>query len=103
MPETSFDQDILAGWSNVQAPDGTLLITTPSGHAYATKPCATLLFPSFDATSSALPPPTAGSPQLPGRGLGIPTRKRPRVKARAQRIRDERALNDACAAERAHQ
>jgi Domain of unknown function (DUF222) len=89
------------GWSNVQAPDGALLITTPTGHVYATKPCGKLLFPSFDTTSATLPPPTVGSPQLPGRTLHMPTRKRPRATARAERIKDERALNDARAAERA--
>jgi hypothetical protein len=86
------------GWSNVQLPDGTLLITTPTGHTYTTKPCAALLFPSFDTTTAALRPPKAGSPRLPGHTLSMPTRKQPRAKTRAERIRAERALNDASAA-----
>ena len=36
------------GWTNTQHPDGTLTITTPTGHTYPTKPASALLFPAWD-------------------------------------------------------
>ncbi|MBX7435611.1 HNH endonuclease, partial [Mycobacterium sp. Y57] len=33
------------GWKEVQLPDGTLQVTTPTGHTYTTKPFSALLFP----------------------------------------------------------
>ncbi|MFN8226241.1 MAG: DUF222 domain-containing protein [Mycobacterium sp.] len=87
------------GWSERQDPDGTVTVTTPSGVTYATKPFAALLFPSFDPSSAPLPAVTA-TPSSPSRGLAMPKRRRPRVKARAARIRAERALNADRVAER---
>lgn len=80
------------GWTERQDPDGTVTVTTPSGVAYSTKPLAALLFPNFDPSSAALPT-VAAPPPSPARGLAMPKRRRPRVKARAARIRAERALN----------
>lgn len=87
------------GWTERQEPDGTLTVTTPAGVSYTTKPLAPLLFPRFNPTTAPLPPITC-EPPSPARGLKMPRRKRTRAKARAARIRAERALNEALVAER---
>jgi hypothetical protein len=86
------------GWSDQQLADGTVVVTTPTGHAYTTKPGSSLFFPTW-AISTPAPP---GSPTEPGeyRALMMPARKRSRAKARADRVKSERALNDADIAER---
>lgn len=89
------------GWTEHQHPDGTLDITTPTGHTYTTTPGATLLFPHWNATTPA--PATSPAPPTaprPGRTLMMPRRKRTRAQARHHRITTERALNDAHVAER---
>lgn len=82
------------GWTDRQLADGTVLVTTPSGHTYATKPLGGLLFPDWNTTTP--PPPAAGSPPTsPGRQLMMPTRRLARTKERRQRRDAERALNAA--------
>ena len=88
------------GWTDRQLPDGTVVITTPSGHTYTTKPAGALLFPGWDTTTAALPPPPEAPPPTPTRTLAMPRRKQTRAKTRAYRINAERALNDAEVAER---
>ena len=88
------------GWTDQQLPDGTVLISTPSGHTYTTKPAAALLFPTWNTTTTALPTPPTAPPPTPARTLAMPTRKQTRAKARAYRIHTERALNDTHVAER---
>ncbi|GJF20173.1 hypothetical protein NGTWS1803_10450 [Mycolicibacterium cyprinidarum] len=89
------------GWSELQLADGTLLISTPSGHTYSTKPLSSLLFPAWN-TATESPPPRGPAPSpAPGRGLMMPTRRVSRAKAREYRINAERALNAAAVAERA--
>ena len=96
------------GWSDQQLPDGTLLITTPAGITYTTKPGAALLFPGWNITTPVpVQPPKHGPPRDPdgptasdARTLMMPKRKRTRAQARASRIKAERALNDAYMAER---
>lgn len=88
------------GWSERQLPDGTLLVTTPSGHTYTTKPLSSLLFPAWNTTIAAPPevsPPAATPPPTanPGRQLMMPTRRQTRAKSRAYRINAERARNAA--------
>ena len=82
------------GWSERQLPDGTLQITTPTGHTYVTKPFSALLFPSWATTVD--PPPASDAPappHLPGRGLMMPTRRRRRAQAKAAYVARERELN----------
>lgn len=81
------------GWSDRQDPDGQVHITTPSGQTYTTKPTAALLFPHWNTSTATLPPAPKGQPPAPARGLKMPTRKRTRAQARAQRIAAARALN----------
>ena len=53
------------GWTDRQLPDGTLLVTTPTGHTYTTKPAAALLFPGWNTTTAPLPPPPPHHPHPP--------------------------------------
>jgi hypothetical protein len=82
------------GWTDTQAADGTVRVTTPTGHTYTTTPFSTLLFPSWNTTTGP-PPPASGTtpPRHPGRGLMMPTRRRTRVQNRAAYITRERELN----------
>lgn len=101
------------GWREQQCPDGTLTITTPTGHVYTTKPFSALLFPSWITTgrSDAAPPPPAPTapPPSPGRGLMMPLRRRTRAQNRAVYIVRARTHNaiarelDRAAAEKAAQ
>jgi hypothetical protein len=86
------------GWCDRQLADGTVIVTTPTGHTYTTKPGSSLFFPAW-AISTPAPP---GRSATPGqyRTMMMPVRTRSRVKARADRVKRERALNDAYVAER---
>lgn len=84
------------GFEDRQMPDGTVVFTTPSGHTYTTTPGIGVLFPGFDATTAALPPPESDTERPePGRTMKMPKRKRTRAQDRAQRIQYERAQNQA--------
>ena len=86
------------GFSDQQFADGTVVVTTPTGHTYTTKPGSSLFFPHWNITTPAPP----ATPATPGehRTLMMPTRKRSRTKTRADRIKAGRTLNDAYLAER---
>jgi uncharacterized protein DUF222 len=86
------------GWSDRQLADGSVIVTTPTGHTYTTKPGSSLFFPTWTINTPAPP----GRPETPGeyRAMMMPARKRSRAKARAARMKSERALNDAYIAER---
>jgi hypothetical protein len=77
------------GWSDRQLADGTVVVTAPTGHTYITQPGSSLFFPAWAAHTPA--PPSAPATPSANRTLMMPKRKR----TRADRIRAERALNDA--------
>ncbi|MET0899253.1 MAG: hypothetical protein ABWY45_15205, partial [Mycobacterium sp.] len=87
------------GWSEVQRPDGTLILTTPTGRTYTTIPTSRLLFPTVNTTSAPITPGTP-KPRGPDKTAKMPKRKRSKAQQRAYRIAAERALNDAHVAER---
>jgi Domain of unknown function (DUF222) len=87
-----------SGWSDRQLADGTVSVTTPTGHAYVTKPGSRLFFPAWAISTPAPPGQLATLGEY--RTTMMPARKRSRVKARADRVKRERALNDAYVAER---
>ncbi len=89
------------GWTDRQDPDGTLVVTTPSGHTYSTKPLSSLLFPTWNTTTPPPPPRGQAPPPAAGRELMMPTRRVSRAKSREYRINAERALNAAVVAQRA--
>ena len=84
------------GWTEHQSPDGTLTITTPTGHTYTTTPFSTLLFPSWTTTTDppTRPEPTGPTPPPhPGRARKMPRRPRTRAQNRAAYITAARAHN----------
>ncbi|WP_374158481.1 DUF222 domain-containing protein [Mycobacterium sp. G7A2] len=50
------------GWTEQQRPDGTLHISTPTGHTYTTRPFSALLFPTWTTTTDPPPTTTTGTP-----------------------------------------
>ncbi|MDT5015517.1 MAG: hypothetical protein QOD39_1677, partial [Mycobacterium sp.] len=85
------------GWDDVQFPDGTVIWTSPSGRKYTTKPGSQLFFPTWDATTAQLPPPTIVLPTTADRGLMMPRRRRTRAADEAAHINAQRAHNQTTA------
>lgn len=90
------------GWREQQLPDGTLILTSPTGHTYTTKPGSILLFPTLCRPTGTLwapgHEPTVESTN--NRGLMMPKRKRTRAQNLSRRIDAERKLNNEYVAER---
>ncbi|WP_210686604.1 HNH endonuclease signature motif containing protein [Mycolicibacterium sp. GESEQ-9] len=95
------------GWSDRQYPDGTVEVTTPTGHTYTTEPHGGALFDDLATPTGDLhhpdPPPAPG----PNRSAKMPKRSRTREQDRQDRITEERRLraefNNDLAHERAYQ
>ncbi|WP_131810984.1 HNH endonuclease signature motif containing protein, partial [Mycolicibacterium fortuitum] len=95
------------GWSDRQYPDGTVEVTTPTGHTYTTEPHGGALFEDLATPTGNLnltdPPPAPG----PNRSAKMPKRSRTREQDRQDRITEERRLraefNNDLAHERAYQ
>lgn len=83
-----------AGWRDRQLPDGTIIWTSPTGHAYRTRPGGTLLAPTLSLPTATLPPPPDRTPQ-PGRDAMMPRRRCSRATDRHRRITAERKQNRA--------
>jgi hypothetical protein len=84
------------GWRDRQLPDGTIIWTSPHGRTYITEPGSKLLFPSLCAPT-ALVTITAEARTKAAQhnpGLTMPRRQRTRAQDRAQRITDDRRLNE---------
>ncbi|MGB9225736.1 HNH endonuclease signature motif containing protein [Mycobacterium sp.] len=82
------------GWAEKQLPDGTLILTSPSGHTYVTTPGSALLFPSLCHSVGGFPSPEI-EPQdyCAERTAMMPTRRRTRAQDRASRVATERGHN----------
>ena len=89
------------GWRDQQLPYGTLILTSPTGHTYTTKPGA-LLFPALCRPTATLWAPGHEPNVWPtgDRGLMMPKRRRTRADNLQRRIDTERKLNDEYVAER---
>ena len=83
------------GWRDQQLPDGTLILTSPSGHTYVTTPGSALLFPSLCLSTGGIPAPEADPPpdSCGQRTAMMPKRRRTRAQNRAHRIATERRQN----------
>jgi hypothetical protein len=83
------------GWAEQQLPDGTLILTSPTGHTYVSTPGSALLFPSLCRSTGAIPAPEADPPPdyCAQRGAMMPKRRRTREQNRAHRIATERRQN----------
>jgi hypothetical protein len=53
------------GWSERQLPDGTLILTAPTGHVYTTKPGGSLFFPQLVVPTGELVIPGPSGPPSP--------------------------------------
>jgi hypothetical protein len=82
-------------WADQQYPDGTVVVTSPTGQSYTTKPVSSLLFPGWNTESTASPPRGTPPRQPPGAGTQMAKRKRTRAQDHAYRIKAERARNAA--------
>lgn len=82
------------GWNDRQLPDGTVILTSPSGRTYTTTPTGALFFPQL-ATPTGTVELSNSPPPGPNRGLAMPTRRRTRAQDRAYRVEYERGLNRA--------
>jgi hypothetical protein len=70
------------GWRERQLPDGTLILTAPTGHTYLTKPGSVQLFPTLCQPTATLWAP-GDEPTVPpsdGRGLMMPGADAPEPK-----------------------
>jgi hypothetical protein len=83
------------GWRDQQLPDGTLILTSPSGHTSVTAPGSALLFPSLCLSTGGVPAPEADPPfeYCADRTAMMPQRRRSRAQNRAHRVATERQQN----------
>jgi len=85
----------VCGWSERQLPDGTLILTAPTGHVYTTTPGGAEFFPQLATPTGELVIPEQLGPPSPNRGVMMPKRQRTRAQDRAYRIAQERQHNAA--------
>ena len=85
------------GWRDRQLADGTIIWTSPRGRTYVTEPGSKLLFPSLCKPSAPVTITDVARNEAPqhNSGLTMPRRKQTRAQDRAQRITDDRRLNEA--------
>ena len=81
-------------WRDRQLPDGTVILTSPSGQTYVTTPGSALLFPALCVPTGDLAVPPAVNEKCHGdRTAMMPRRQQTRAQNRAQRIATERQHN----------
>jgi hypothetical protein len=83
------------GWAEQQLADGTLILTSPSGHTSVTTPGSALLFPGLcrPTGGAPAPPPNPPSHYCAERTAMMPKRRRTRAQDRAYHIATERRHN----------
>ena len=79
-----------AGWTDQQRPDGTIVLTAPTGHVYGTQPHGAAMFPALAQPTGELDLPTAQQTPGPDRAAMMPRRKQTRDQDRRDRIANER-------------
>jgi hypothetical protein len=78
------------GWIEQQLPDGTIILTAPTGHVYATEAHGAAMFPALAKSTGELAiPPALDSPGT-DRSVMMPRRKQTREQDRRDRINAER-------------
>jgi hypothetical protein len=78
-----------SGWSEQQEPDGTIILTAPSGHSYTSEAHGAALFPTLGQSTGELSLPTVEEPGR-YRTAMMPRRKQTREQDRRDRINAER-------------
>ncbi len=83
------------GWRDQQLPDGTIILTSPSGRVHVTTPGSALLFPSLCLSTGGVPASEADPPldYCSDRTAMMPRRRRTRAQNRSERIATERRQN----------
>jgi hypothetical protein len=91
----------LGGWRERQLPDATLILTSPTGHIYTTRPGSAQLFPTLCTPTATLWPPGREPTVEPSgdRGAMMPKHRHTRQQNRQRSIQAERRLNDGHVAE----
>lgn len=91
------------GWKDEQRRDGTIVVTSPTGHVYETEPLGGLLFPSLRVPTA--PVPEVAVPQAEGssKTAMMPRRSRTHEQDRKARIARERRQRIQINAERERQ
>ncbi len=77
------------GWTDRQLPDGSIVVTAPTGHIYETQPHGGALFPALAQATGDLGEITVPE-QSPHRDVMMPTRRQTREQDRQDRITKER-------------
>ena len=92
------------GWTDQQHPDGTIVLTAPTGHTYTSHATGGVLFPTLAAPTAPLPPSPPAEPG-PHRSVMMPKRATTRDHDRRARINRERRQRQElnAEAERQHQ
>ena len=78
------------GWTDQQLPDGTVILTAPTGHTYTTEPHGASMFPTLAQPTGELEMPPALDPPDTDRSAMMPRRKQTREQDRRDRINAER-------------
>nr|WP_225951935.1 HNH endonuclease signature motif containing protein [Mycobacterium sp. OAS707] len=78
-----------SGWGEQQLPDGTIILTAPTGHTYISQAHGAALFPTLGQSTGELPVSTGEQPTH-YRTLMMPRRKQTRAQDRRDRINAER-------------
>ena len=78
------------GWVDQQMPDGTIILTAPSGHTYTTEAHGAAMFPTLAHDTGELTIPEHLVGRDPDRSVMMPRRKQTREQNRRDRINAER-------------
>jgi hypothetical protein len=78
------------GWSDRQLPDGTLVLTAPTGHVYTSAAHGAALFPALSTPTGELDIAPYPEPSEAARWAKMPRRKQTREQNRRDRINAER-------------
>ena len=79
-----------AGWTDQQLPDGTIILTAPTGHTYTTTPHGASMFPALGRRTGELDISPRAMPPDTDRSAMMPRRKQTRDQDRHDRINAER-------------
>ena len=89
------------GWADRQCPDGTIVLTSPTGHTYNTEAHGAAMFPALAQPTAELDLPTIGPDS--DRLAMMPRRKQTRAQDRRDRINAERRQRSELIAEEQRQ
>ena len=78
------------GWTDQQLPDGTIVVTAPTGHRYGTQPHGAAMFPALAQPTGELDIPPPAAPPDADRSAMMPRRTQTRDHDRRDRITAER-------------